>query len=378
MKQSFALAGLMAAGAMAAPSVPTYKDAVQYFVSGVITLPFGNMTLPFASYYDGLNGKQNLQYYGGLDTYIFRSDANVTWQLSPEISAMTCFAQNGSTSLTTLFPDTTGYAYLTSEIINGNKVNTYQLVTQQGQKTAVYNFSVLASDNYTPFQASFIGRDLIIGSHTDAYTFQYMSVVFGTGAWPQGIFDQPTQNGPCGAFPVPPGSDGSSVMQTEGNGLIRELLGNHAAVVEPTKDKHYAAFLEQYGKSYSDEAELRLRHSRFTGNRRMIHVLNKKNRVERKNLKLAMNFLGDATEAEMNLRMGKRADGSSHKKNGPLGASTVTKPAGPLRIHTAPSDLSSLPSNVSWVGTAMEPVQDQGICGSCCESRFESLSGARA
>ena len=139
------------------------------------------------------------------------------------------------------------------------------------------------------------------------------------------------------------------------------------APVHPTEDKQYNDYLATYGTSYSDEAELLLRHSKFTGNRRLIHVTNKQNKVNRKSLRLAMNpIFGDATDAEVNLRTGKRADGTSHKKNGPLGASTVTSHQGPVHIHKAPADISALPVNVTWIGTpAYEPVQDQGICGSC-------------
>jgi hypothetical protein len=93
---------------------------------------------------------------------------NVTWQLSPEVNAMTCFTSNGSVSVTPLLPDTTGYQFTGNALVNGQTVNQYQLVTSQGNKTATYNFSVLASDNYTPVQLSFLGRDLVLGSHTDS------------------------------------------------------------------------------------------------------------------------------------------------------------------------------------------------------------------
>lgn len=70
MKLVIAAAGLMASAAMAAPAAPVYNPATQqYFVTGLLSLPFGNLSIPFSSYYDGVGGRQNLQYYGGLNVY---------------------------------------------------------------------------------------------------------------------------------------------------------------------------------------------------------------------------------------------------------------------------------------------------------------------
>lgn len=290
-------------------------------------------------------------------------DTNVTWALSPEINVMACFTTNGSTSLTTMFPDTTGYVYMGTSLLDGKLVNTYQLTTSQGEKTAQYNFSVLASDNYTPVQLAFLGRDLVIGSHTDIYIFTYDSVVFGaTGNWPADIFDQP-QGYECGGYPGP-----GAEMQAQGNGLVRELIpqpGASSAPVEPSNDPAFTSFMATYGKRYATDDEMRIRHSRFTRARRVIEATNRKNKVAHKSLRLAMNHLGDATEAEMNLRRGKRADGTSFNA-----ASAVPQlPPVPALYTVQPptgAELADLPTSVDWrTAGAVEPVMDQGICGSC-------------
>jgi hypothetical protein len=62
---------------------------------------------PFESWFNV--DRVRLDYYNGMDTYIFRSDINTTWQVNPGIDTPMCFTTAGSVDLYNYYPDTTGF-----------------------------------------------------------------------------------------------------------------------------------------------------------------------------------------------------------------------------------------------------------------------------
>ena len=69
----FVAAAAFAAIAQGAAPPPTYDK--QYFLSGTITLPYVNLVEPFQTYYDGVNNRQRIDYYNGMDSYVYRVSA---------------------------------------------------------------------------------------------------------------------------------------------------------------------------------------------------------------------------------------------------------------------------------------------------------------
>ena len=47
-------------------------------LAGTISLPYANVSEPFAAYTDFGNNRQRIDYYGGIDSYIYRGDMNVS------------------------------------------------------------------------------------------------------------------------------------------------------------------------------------------------------------------------------------------------------------------------------------------------------------
>lgn len=290
-----------------------------------------------------------LQYYG-YDTFVTRGDLSVSWEVVPVVTALQCFQTVGSVSVTNMFPDTTNYQYIGSSVVDGILCNQYQLQTMQGAKNATYTLAVNAADNLTPVQLNFLGRDLIVGSHTDSYVFVYKNVSFGNSSWPAGIFNEP-----AGFNCAPMDQSSASMMTTGATSLIRELIPqspSEALPLHPTQDKAFVQFMETYGKSYGSEEEMRLRHARFTQNRRTIQLLNHKHAVNKKSLRLAVNHIADYTEEEVAKISGGKRKGLATKKD----------PIPAMGTIEAPADASSLPASIDWNALgAMEPVMDQGI-----------------
>ena len=130
------------------------------------------------------------------------------------------------------------------------------------------------------------------------------------------------------------------------------------------RDPAFAAYMAQFGKVYSTEAEAAQRYAIFTSNKRLIDGHNRRNHARGSSLRLALNDFADATKEEMAPRYGRKADGSRAAARANRGASN-----GAHATHSAPSTKNlraALPASVDWsLKGAVSPVPDQAICGSC-------------
>lgn len=104
----------------------------------------------------------------------------------------------------------------------------------------------------------------------------------------------------------------------------------------------FERFMVEYAKSYSTESELRFRQDVFNANLEKIKILNEQN----PQAFFAVNMFADQTESEMHRRMG--AIPSAH-----------TNGCDEQSVGTKDPD-----HDISWVDK-MNPVQNQGSCGSC-------------
>lgn len=342
-----ALAGVTAA--VQPPVTPA-----QYFVTGRVELPYGNISEPYMAFVDKQNGMERLQYWGTLDTFIYRSDLNVTWQVNPVINQFDCFQTNGSVNVIQVVPDTTGYTYQGQTKFRGQPVNDFRLVVNDFSRVNTYNLYTTTDGSNTPVALSFMGYDSVFGSHYDQYLITYNNFATGPGIFPPGTFDQPTfaANGQCGPFPGTPGEGAA-----RGQALFSELVpqGGNVAPIHPKHDAAFMEFISTYGKQYTSEKELRERHAIFTNNRRLIEASNHKAQAEGRTLRLAMNSLGDATQLERSMRRGRvyrprpQGNGAHH-----------------VHPEPAPEALAALPTSWDWRDHgAVTEVPDQGVCGSC-------------
>jgi len=88
---------------------------------------------PFESWYDGV--RERVDYYGGMDSYIFRGDLNVTWQVNPMNSVKTCFLTEGQPDVRPYMPDLTGFQLQDDAVQIDNQMVGEQRRTQKQRET---------------------------------------------------------------------------------------------------------------------------------------------------------------------------------------------------------------------------------------------------
>lgn len=135
------LLALLAVGVFAAKKAvtpPTWPQ--QYYLYGSFNIPYFNLSQPTAMYYDAVNNRERVEYYNGMDTYIYRFDLNTsvicscqvssqfcrTYEIVPRVLTMTCFESSGGGNLVTLLPDLSEWTYMGTENHNGVEVNWWE------------------------------------------------------------------------------------------------------------------------------------------------------------------------------------------------------------------------------------------------------------
>jgi len=319
--------------ATAKPAQPTWPD--QYHLNGTFSLPYFNISIPVDLNFDGINNKETISYYWGMDTYVWRFDIETLYEVVPRIDNLTCFTstQIGNGPLVTLLPNMTGFVSIGEETINGVNCDTWQKNVTNYNKTAVYTIWVDHEDVNTPVRMMLDGYDFVFGSHPDIYIFDYEQ------------YDPNTVN--VTSFEMPALCSNSANNTQAGTLRSKAQLGKLSVFTPPTSEDPFDLFLSQHKKWYTSADEYEMRRGIYNKN---LQRINEHNANPAHSYKLAMNHLGDYNSEEIQmLLMPKRTAGH---------VSDATE------THQVSGQ--TLPTEVDWVlKGAVTPIKDQGICGSC-------------
>lgn len=289
-----------------------------------------------------------MDYYSGMDSYIFRGDLNTTWQVNPMNDVKSCFETPGTPDILPYMPNLAGFTVTGDAVqINDQECDNWKLAVTTLNKTSNYDFYVSRTTGL-PVRYQMMGYDSLIGSHFDLYILDYTQFVSGV-SWNSSVFDQPPLQ--CGGFPGP----GATHM----NPLEETSPYFPGGASDGIVSAAYASYLETHGKSYESLAELRTREMQFTKHSHFILSHQRRYRIGRETYTVALNFLADHTTAELASRRGRLATPKEGRKANNAGG-----------YHQRNYYDKDLPSSVDWrpLGAVSAP-QDQGICGSSVNMR---------
>lgn len=320
-----AFAALASAGAMDFPQ--------QYYVKGVFSIPYFNITEPLELWYDSVNNREVFSYYNGMDTYL--TIGNYTYAITPQVDTLVCAQSVGEIDLTTLFPDLSSYENLGSTTINGQNVNDYRLVMTNYSETATYDFYVTPAG--VPVRLVLDGVDFVFDSHPDVYIMDYQVYT------PNFVNDT--------VFAVPEICNNARRISPEE--MFRSAAGRTFAALKKQRadgamEKEFKQYMQKHNKKYADDKEYKHRMSIY---KNTVKFINEHNANPANTFTVGVNHFADMTEEEFRS----------------LIIPKVTRPHdnGAHHVHTHdPSE--RLPSRVDWREKgAVTPVKDQGVCGSC-------------
>lgn len=387
------------AGVTAAPSAPQWGS--RYYTAGVISLPVSGLNETFEVWWDAAQQREKISFYGGMDATIINTPRNASWEVFPVFQDNYCVVSQPS-GLETILPNISLFSFYGYDPIPGTQTQAqhWQYVWVNFNLTNTYDLWVDPASQ-VPLFFQMHGYDILLMSHYDIYTVQYQKFDNSPSAVPDSVFNAP--NLTC--TPSYPSDDdgGPSAgparrRRTHSDGtLVNPLAFIQAAFpsaaqadVNAACDKDvasstkagaalgpigvdgesesclFARFQAAYGKSYSG-AELRQRFYRFRHNARYIEQANRFHGARRSSLTLALNNIADLFPEELEYMTGRvrRRDAARFQAT----RERVRREGnGASGVHPTPSEerLRALPSSMDWrkLG-AVNPVKDQGICGSC-------------
>ncbi|XP_065828496.1 digestive cysteine proteinase 1-like [Oscarella lobularis] len=340
-------------------SASLWADSVTYEASGLIQMPYSEVTEPFHAWYDGKNQRSRQDYYNGLNNFYQRADIKpygVTYSIVPVstntgvANAMTCFGMNGTsdfplTSTQGVLPDTTNFTHASNSTYSGTPCQVYFMQETIGSKINRYTLFVtepMANGAVYPLYFEFIGYDNLFGSHYDKYTITYEEFKMVSDL-PVEIFEVPSEM-KCSMI----GSQSNGVMNP-----IRSLLKDTKEI-----DEEFEAFKTKHSKVYSGTAEHEQRKANFRHNYRFVHSMNRQYLT----YSLAINHLADLSDSEQKMMRGRRHTGPNNGQ----------------AFEMTEAMIADLPPSMDWrLYGAVTPVKDQGICGSCWSfGSAETIEGA--
>lgn len=327
-----------------------------YSVSGVLNIPYAEITEPFYAWYDEANGRSRIDYYGDMvQTYQLtkEGDYGTSLKVAPvtnreTMNKQTCLQVNGSSdnpiSVQGILPDTKNFKLAGTEQRNGFNCDKFVLVDDVGQKRNYYSLWVryVKSPKYPasrmpiPVRYEMKGYNTLLGSHYDHYYLDYES--YEHQDIPADVFQVKTTD-PCIGFPGP----GSGHYATFNP--MQEFIHPRS---EEHLDNEFTRFKYKHGKSYHNDKEHDIRRDIFRQNLRFIHSHNRAG----KSFTVAVNHLADRTDEELKALRGFK---SSNVYNG-----------GQLFPYNPEDFKDELPESLDWrIAGAVTPVKDQSVCGSC-------------
>lgn len=340
----------------------TFDD--NYYVEGVIILPYAEIHETFTAYYDGAANRSRIDYYGDLVLTLQRGDINlddddvqgVSYKIAYNVDAAgnpgrVCFQVNGSSidpiAPQSAFPDLTPFVYqgneacpqYGSELKGSDICEKYTNIVINGEKKSKYTFWMKrnqADGSPIPVHYDMEGYNSLFGSHYDKYQVSYQN--YRPRSVSAEVFEV-TLNMTCGSFPGP------------GAGKVRHLHNpmsefvNDEATREAQVSRAFNLFKSAHNKNYENNLTEEKRRNQFRHNHRFIESHNRRNI----HYKLKVNHLADFEDSELRYMRGRL------RSKGYNGGSPFALPESKQR-----------PPVLDWrIAGAVTPVKDQAVCGSC-------------